>query len=113
MDSTTDNTLSIKCSAKHCRDIQAMPFGKERRTQLLKWLQTQTEQSYWHIPYGFIVNSKYQLIVKKDPDLQYLIKKGILIQINKTRHPSLWSNNRQSFNYLVLADKYNKNGTLK
>ena len=61
----------------------------------------------WHIPYGFIVNRKHQLIVNRDPDLQYLIKKGVLIQINKL------STSRTSYNYLVLDDKYNKNGTPK
>ena len=84
-----------------------MPFGKERRAQLLLWIQTQTEEMCWHISYGFIVNRKHQLIIKKDADLQYLIKKGGLIQINKL------STSRTSYNYLVLADKYNKNGTLK
>ena len=90
-----------------------MPFGKERRTQLLLWLQTQTKEMSWHIPYGFIVNKRHQLIVDKDPDLQYLIKKGILIQINKLRTLSLGNMRRTSYNYLVLADKYNKNGTRK
>jgi hypothetical protein len=97
----------IQNSRKRFREIQNMPFGKERRTQLLLWLQTQTEEMSWHIPYGFIVNRKHQLIVNRDPDLQHLIKKGILIQINK-----LWTS-RTSYNYLVLADKYNKIGTLK
>lgn len=97
----------IKDSCKKFRDIQNMPFGKERRTQLLLWLQTQTEEMSWHIPYGFIVNRRHQLIVSRCPDLQYLIKKGTLIQINKL------STSRTSYNYLVLADKYHKNGKLK
>lgn len=97
----------IQNSSKKFREIQNMHFGKERRAQLLLWLQTQTEEMSWHIAYGFMVNRKHQLIVKKDEDLQYLIKKGILIQINKL------STSRTSYNYLVLADKYNKNGTLK
>lgn len=97
----------IQKSSKRFREIQNMPFGKERRAQLLLWLQTQTEEMCWHISYGFIVNRKHQLIVSRDPDLQYLIKKGTLIQINKL------STSRTSYNYLVLADKYNKNGTLK
>lgn len=94
-------------SCKSFREIQNIPFGKELRTQLLLWLQTQTKEMSWHIPYGFIVNRRHQLSVNKDPDLQYLIKKGVLIQINKL------STSRTSYNYLVLADKYNKNGTLK
>lgn len=97
----------IQNKSKRFREVEVMPFGKERRTQLLLWLQTQTEEMNWHTPYGFMVNRKHQLIVKKDKDLQYLIKKGILIQINKL------STSRTSYNYLVLADKYNKNGTLK
>ena len=94
----------IQNSSKKFREIQNMPFGKERRTQLLLWIQTQTEEMCWHISYGFIVNRKHQLIIKKDADLQYLIKKGVLIQINKLSTAST---------SLVLADKYNKNGTLK
>ena len=97
----------IQNSSKKFREIEVMPFGKERRAQLLLWLQTQTEEMSWHISYGFIVNRKHQLIIKKDADLQYLIKKGVLIQINKLSTAS------NSYNYLVLADKYNKNGTLK
>lgn len=97
----------IQNSSKKFREIEVMPFGKERRTQLLLWLQTQTKEISWHIPYGFIVNKRHQLIVNKDPDLQYLIKKGVLVQINKL------STSRTSYNYLVLADKYHKNGTLK
>lgn len=73
----------IQNSSKRFREIKVIPFGKERRAQLLLWLQTQTKEMSWHIPYGFIVNRKHQLIVNRDPDLQYLIKKGVLIQINK------------------------------
>lgn len=102
-----DREQFIMNSCKSFREIQNIPFGKERRTQLLLWLQTQTKEMSWHIPYGFIVNKRHQLIVNKDPDLQYLIKKGILIQINKLLTL------RTSYNYLVLADKYRKNGTLK
>lgn len=103
----------IQNSSKKFREIQNMPFGKERRTQLLLWLQTQTKEMSWHIPYGFIVNRKHQLIVNRDSDLQYLIKKGVLIQINKLWTLSLGNMRRTSYNYLVLTDKYNKNGTLK
>ena len=103
----------IQNSSKKFREIQNMPFGKERRAQLLMWLQTQTEETSWHIAYGFIVNRKHQLIIKKDADLQYLIKKGVLIQINKLSTLSLGNMRRTSYNYLVLAAKYNKIGTLK
>lgn len=102
-----DREQFIMNSCKSFREIQNMIFGKERRAQLLLWLQTQTEEMCWHIPYGFIVNRRHQLIVNRDPDLQYIIKKGVLIQINKL------STSRTSYNYLVLADKYHKNGTLK
>lgn len=101
---------------KSCNDfraIQKMPYGKERRQQLLNWMNTQTQEMHWHIPYGFIVNRKYQLIIKKDPDLQYLIKKGVLVQVNKLLTLSLGSMRRTSYNYLVLADKYNHLGQLK
>ena len=73
-----DREQFIQDSCKRFREMQNMPFGKERRGQLLLWLQTQTDKIYWHTPYGFIVNSRHQLIVNRDPDLQYLIKKGIL-----------------------------------
>lgn len=108
-----DRGTFIHNSCKRFREIQNMPFGKERRTQLLLWIQTQTEEMSWHIAYGFIVNRKHQLIVSRDPDLQYLIKKGTLIQINKLWTLSLGNMRRTSYNYLVLADRYNKNGTLK
>lgn len=102
-----DREQFIQDSCKKFRDIQNMPFGKERRGQLLLWLQTQTEKMSWHVPYGFMVNRKHQLIVSRYPDLQHLIKKGVLLQINKL------STSRSSYNYLVLADKYNKSCTLK
>ena len=108
-----DREQFIMNSCKSFREIQNMLFRKERRTQLLLWLQTQTEEMSWHMPYGFIVNRRHQLIVNKDPDLQYLIKKGILIQVNKLWTLSLGNMRRTSYNYLVLADKYHKNGTLK
>lgn len=108
-----DREQFIMNSCKSFREIQNMLFGKERRTQLLLWLQTQTKEMSWHMPYGFIVNRRHQLIVNKDPDLQYLIKKGILIQVNKLWTLSLSNMRRTSYNYLVLADKYHKNGTLK
>ena len=108
-----DRDQIIQNSCKRFREIQNMPFGKERRTQLLLWLQTQTEEMSWHTPYGFIVNRKHHLIVNRDTDLQHLIKKGVLIQINKLWTLSLGNMRRTSYNYLVLADKYHKNGTLK
>ena len=108
-----DRDQLIQNSCKRFREIQNMPFGKERRAQLLLWLQTQTEEMSWHIAYGFMVNRKHQWIVSRDPDLHYLIKKGILIQINKLWSLSLGNMRRTSYNYLVLADRYNKNGTLK
>ena len=108
-----DREQFIMNSCKSFREIQNMLFGKERRTQLLLWLQTQTKEMSWHMPYGFIVNRRHQLIVNKDSDLQYLIKKGILIQVNKLWTLSLGNMRRTSYNYLVLADKYHKNGTLK
>lgn len=100
-----DREQFIQDSCKKFREIQNMPFGKERRTQLLLWLQTQTELMNWHTPYGFLVNRTNQLIVNRDPDLQYLTKKGILIQINKLWTLSLGNTRRTSYNYLVLADK--------
>lgn len=108
-----DREQFIMNSCKSFREIQNILFGKERRTQLLLWLQTQTKEMSWHMPYGFIVNRRHQLIVNKDPDLQYLIKKGILIQVNKLWTLSLGNMRRTSYNYLMLADKYHKNGTLK
>jgi hypothetical protein len=108
-----DREQFIMNSCKSFREIQNMLFRKERRTQLLLWLQTQTKEMSWHIPYGFIVNRRHQLIVNRYPDLQYLIKKGILIQVNKLWTLSLSNMRRTSYNYLVLADKYHKNGTLK
>lgn len=108
-----DREQFIMNSCKSFREIQNMSFGKDRRTHLLTWLQTQTKEMSWHIPYGFIINQRHQLIVNRDPDLQYLIKKGILIQINKLWTLSLGNMRRTSYNYLVLADKYNKKGTLK
>lgn len=108
-----DREQFIMNSCKSFREIQNMLFRKERRTQLLLWLQTQTKEMSWHIPYGFIVNRRHQLIVNRYPDLQYLIKKGILIQVNKLWTLSLGNMRRTSYNYLVLADKYHKNGTLK
>lgn len=70
-----DREQFIMNSCKSFREIQNIPFGKERRTQLLLWLQTQTKEMSWHIPYGFIVNRRHQLIVNKDPDLNTLLRR--------------------------------------
>lgn len=88
------------------RVIQDMAFGKERRQHIIKWCETQTPEMYWHIPYGFIVNSKTQSIINKDNDLKYLIKHGKLKQINIRR------SSNTTYNCLVLSDKYNCTGQL-
>lgn len=98
-----DKEQFIQDSCKKFREIQNMPFGKQRRVQLLLWLQTQTKEMSWHIPYGFLVNRTHQPIVNEDPDLQYLIKKGVLIQINELRTLCLVSMRRIRYNYLVFG----------
>lgn len=88
------------------RIIQCMPFGKERRQCIIKWCETQTTELYWHTPYGFIVNSKTQLIINKDNDLKYLIKHGKLRQISIRR------SSNTTYNCLILSDKYDCTGQL-
>ena len=80
--------------------IANMPFGKERRKLLLEWCTIDDE--FRICKYGFTVNRKHCLIVNKDPDLKYLIKKCKLKQINS-----------YGYNCLVLTDKYNNTGNLK
>lgn len=51
-------------------EISKLPYGKYRRTMLIKWIE---ESEYHSIP----VN-KAGMMNAKDPDLQYLMKRGIL-----------------------------------
>jgi len=92
--------------------IKKLPFGKDRRKEIVDWCLKQTPELCWRIEYGFMVNTEGSLIVKKDRDLQYLIKKSILKQINKVKFVSLFTNNKCSNNFLVLSDKYDCTGQL-
>lgn len=62
-------------------NIRNLPYGKIRRHELLKWF---TEYRYTNGPYTFTdglpINRKHQF-QDRDPDIKYLIKKGVL-----TRH---------------------------
>jgi hypothetical protein len=54
------------------------------------------------------VNNKWQASSTKDPDLRYLMKKGVLVQIragNGRRHPLNRSSSKCQ-SYLVLADAH-------
>lgn len=61
-----DREQFIMNSCKSFREIQNMLFGKERRTQLLLWLQTQTKEMSWHMPYGFIVNRRHHDTIRTE-----------------------------------------------
>jgi hypothetical protein len=78
----------------HHMDIFHLPPGVNRRKKLVDWLKGQ--QMFVGLP----VNRKYQFAVKKDRDLIYLLKKGVLKQI-RVRN-SLKCRCHQS--YLVLAE---------
>ena len=81
--------------------IYGMPRGGRRRKLLLQWLATPDEQGRERCIY---VNNRWQPNLV-DPDLQYLLKRGLLIQCRdrgRKRSPlNRSSNKRQS--YLVLA----------
>lgn len=80
----------------HHMDIFHLPPGVNRRKRLVDWLKGQTTLV------GLPINSKYQFIVKKDRDLRYLLKKGIVKQI---RVQSGFRKCACHQSYLVLNDK--------
>lgn len=101
----------IQNNASIFRGILATPFGKERREKLIAFLKNQTEENYWHTPYGVTVNSEGHVILKYDLDFRYLLKKGTLRLISKP-YSSWWSFGRITRNYCVLSEFYDKTGRL-
>jgi hypothetical protein len=81
--------------------IYGMACGARRRKLLLEWLAVPEENCIRRI----CVNRRWQANLV-DPDLQYLLKKGLLVQHRDgggRRHPlNRSSHTRQS--YLVLAN---------
>jgi hypothetical protein len=67
-----------------------LPYGKERRVRLLEYIRSTESKCMW-------VNGRYQVQVKQDTDLKYLLKKGILKQCRT----EAWGNKRQT--YLMLS----------
>ena len=67
---------------KDYREIAAMPFGVERRKQLLAYLAAGHADATYP---GVGVNGRHQLILKRDPDLRALLKKGILVRRRKNQ----------------------------
>lgn len=73
--------------------VMSMPYGKIRRTRLLSYITTCESKCLY-------VNCKYQLQIKQDPDLRYLIKKGKLKQDRVSRG---WGN-KTNQTILVLVE---------
>lgn len=70
-----------------------MPYGKQRREAIIAHLRAIRNDSHNYI----IVNKKYCLILKKDPDLKRLLKQGKLkmdkMGVNKNTYSVLRLNN--------------------
>jgi hypothetical protein len=82
--------------------VYGMRPGAKRRELLLKLLRTPSDTGA--PPTGIAVNNKW-LANTVDPDLRYLMKKGVLVQVrlgNGRRHPQNRSS-RKCQSYLVLA----------
>jgi hypothetical protein len=76
-------------------------YGMSRRRSLVALFEAHPQAQ---LP----VNNKHQASSIKDPDLRYLMKKGVLKQIrlgNGRRHP-LNRSSRKCQSYLVLADAH-------
>lgn len=58
------------------REIYNIPYGKHRRELFIKWLKDETCTALGQTN-GIPVNRRYHLSTS-DPDLAYLLKKGIL-----------------------------------
>lgn len=56
-------------------DIRILPFGASRREALVKYLLTPDERG--KLP-TIGINRAHQLQLRYDPDLRYMLKKGIL-----------------------------------
>lgn len=55
-------------------NFSVMPYGKERREAILSHLRAIRNDPHNYI----VINRKYCLILKKDPDLKLLLKQGKL-----------------------------------
>ena len=84
-------------------DIYNMPFGKERRQCIIEYLRQKTPEIRTCLPYGLYVNCKYQIQVNSDPDIEYMIKKGILI----------FDSTKEKYNTVTLSSKYIKGYQMK
>lgn len=73
-----------------------MPYGKERREAILAHLRAIRNESHDYI----VINKKYCLILKKDPDLKRLIKQGKLKMDKIT-----FGGNRCTYSVLRLNDE--------
>lgn len=100
--------------------IMSMPRGAKRREMILAWLELVEKtrplipEGEFH-PIGLLVNARCQPIIDKDPDLQYLLKKGKVKQVrtrlNHRTRGSIWppinkgitfKSSEQRRTYLVL-----------
>lgn len=73
-----------------------MPYGKERREAILAHLRTIRNDPHNYI----VINKKYCLILKKDPDLKRLLKQGKL-KMNKIT----FGGDRCTYSVLRLNDE--------
>jgi hypothetical protein len=83
-------------------NVYGMARGARRRAKLIEWLSTAGELG---LPRGIPVNCRWQANTV-DPDLQYLMKGGVLVRERShggRRHPKNRSSGKRQ-TYLVLAN---------
>lgn len=97
-------------SAEHKRtvvipDFRHMAPGAARRTALLAWLLAGRAEG---MERRIVINRRWCLILKRDPDLQRMVKKGILVQrrMNSGSSSLLHKRSGSFTTYLALADRY-------
>lgn len=102
--------MNLTCDPDKYWHILQMPYGAERRKEILKFLEDpkrvyRTASGYQVTPLpGIYVNREHCVQVKQDPDIQYLLKKGY-VKMNRTGQP------RCRYSYISLQEK-KRNGTV-
>lgn len=85
-------------------EIMALPYGKIRRQELIKWFTVYCHREQYTFSDGLPINRKHQF-QDSDPDLKYMIKKGLFTR-NRPNSPCSGkygkSGGRNHQTYLVL-----------
>lgn len=94
-------------NSKDIKDILKMNCGPERRNELYKFFCSPcrirySDRMYVYPLEGLPIDCLFWPSVRQDPDLKYMLKKGIIKQIRK--YEGGWTNVYHGVSYLVLNE---------